>query len=467
MKSEPLLAQDKQRAKANPTSKSKSLRQTAYKPPALDSTDDDESNLRGLTSPQAVAKAKQKARSNTRRRHEQEAISTDRYGSHKDRYGLRQDRYKVEEEDSSVFQSMEESDAADGAAYKSMEGSDGVYHEGLFTDSGTRGSTRGFTSGSDTNGDTADDTLGTYSQEEAKDSHRGMLKYRFSSLSENTSIEEGSVIIKQQVAWGCIGLSAVQFAILTTQVLLCGFAYASINPMLGPYPDAFSEWGGKNTYLLVEDGQYWRYITPTFLHVGYLHLMVNVFFQLETCAYFEREWGFFPWLFIYLCSGLGATLAASAIDPNLIGVCSSGALMGFFGARIAQAITWTAFETKVDYQGQGGVIFERLGGTVCSAAVVFFLTFLTYIDWSGHLGGLFAGFLVGFIYFAHAIQNPRTRRTVIFFAFLGLVLGGFALWAILYHIAQYDEELADACNYFRNLYREDYSCECQAFSDYD
>ena len=51
-------------------------------------------------------------------------------------------------------------------------------------------------------------------------------------------------------------------AILLIQLILCGVAPVDVNPMVGPFPDAFSEWGGKNAYLLLEGQQYWRIITP-------------------------------------------------------------------------------------------------------------------------------------------------------------------------------------------------------------
>ncbi|VEU39692.1 unnamed protein product [Pseudo-nitzschia multistriata] len=331
---------------------------------------------------------------------------------------------------------------------------------GLFTDgSGTFGTD---TYASDTFADEMSFSFESH-QRPKKKSYR---KYRFSRswvTTDASSFDDVSVIVKQRVAWGCIFLSAVQFAILTTQVLMCGIAKLNINPTIGPYPDAFSEWGGKNAYLLVEGHQYFRLVTPTFLHVGYLHFLMNAFFQLETCAYLEREWGFNVWIFIYLASGLGSCLAASAIDPNVIGVCSSGALMGLFGARIAQAIVWYSFEPRHEYIGQGALLFERLGGIVCSAAVVFLLTFLTYIDWSGHLGGLATGFLVGLVVFPFALEGRSTKAVLRFTGVLGLLIGGVVLGVLLFHYAELDEELANACNYFRSLYTEGYNCECQAF----
>lgn len=455
-KGEPLLSQQHPRVAANGRTKQKSsLYRQTYNPPSIDSADvkkqaKNQDVSLGLTSPLALAAAKRKARAEMEGRREPPdfTYSIDSYSMQKDKYVL---EGPITHRDPALEnETMDQSE----------------YTDGVFSDT-TRDFTAKDTYEDTVGNDTLDEMMGTFSADnnDTKRSHRSLLRYRFStSLSENSSFGDGSIAIKQQVAWGCIGLSAVQFAILTTQVLLCGFAALSINPTVGPYPDAFSEWGGKNTYLLVEGEQYFRYITPVFLHVGYLHLFVNVFFQLETCAYLEREWGFLPWISIYLISGVGSCIAASAIDSLTIGVCSSGALMGMFGARVSQAILWTAFESEDEVIGQGAIIFERLGGTVCSAAVVFFLTFLTFIDWSGHLGGLFTGFLVGLMYFAYAIRDKKVRFTVRCSALAGMLLGGLALELVLYNYAQYDEELKDACNYFRNLYTEDYSCECQAFS---
>ena len=478
-KSTPLLSEER-RDESDTKTRQKISHHAAYTPPALDpmrtkrqSKAEGKEDIRVspvLSSPLAAAETKRKARAGMGRR-EPPDIS---YSIDSDT--IREDKYIFESES----RASEDPVMQNRTIKSTTDQSEGTYTGGTYTEYSR--DTYNDTDIGDTTmdddtygGDTyGDDTMGeeligheTFSSENtsSRRTHRSFLGYAFSkSLSENTSFGDGSIMIKQQVAWGCIGLSAFQFAILTTQVLLCGVAALSINPTLGPYPDAFSEWGGKNTYLLVEDQQYFRFITPIFLHVGYLHLIVNAFFQLETCAYLEREWGFLMWIIIYFIGGFGSCLAASAIDSNAIAVCSSGALMGLFGARISQAILWTMFETESEYAGQGTFIFERLGGVVCSASIVFALTFLTYIDWSGHLGGLCTGLLVGVLYFPYALKDEKTRSKLRCYAFAGMLVGGLLLTVVLFRYAQYDEELADACDYFRNLYSEGYTCECQAFS---
>jgi membrane associated rhomboid family serine protease len=271
--------------------------------------------------------------------------------------------------------------------------------------------------------------------------------------------EDGIILVKQRVAYMCIILTAVQLGILLIQLTLCGLASVKINPLLGPYPDAFSEWGGKNAYLLVEGEQYFRLITPALLHVGILHLIVNAYCQLETCAYLEREWGSSQWIVIYFVSAVGTCLTASTIDPDTIGVLSSGPLMGIFGAKIAQTITWSFFELQNSVL-EHSVHYEHLGGVMCSAATVSLMSFFTYIDWSGHLGGLVSGFLVGMAIFAGQMKSLILKLIWILLALAGMTAGATLLAKRLFLATAPDEDLADACQYFRNLYPEGYDCEC-------
>jgi membrane associated rhomboid family serine protease len=61
--------------------------------------------------------------------------------------------------------------------------------------------------------------------------------------------------------------------------------------MVGLYPNALSDWGGKNAINILEDGEWWRLVTPIMLHAGIIHLLCNVAIQLETGTFFECKWG--------------------------------------------------------------------------------------------------------------------------------------------------------------------------------
>ena len=63
----------------------------------------------------------------------------------------------------------------------------------------------------------------------------------------------------------------------------------SINPMIGPYPTILDDWGAKNTFKLVVDGQWSRLFMPIFLHSGVIHLLGNLAIQLDQCKTYERQ----------------------------------------------------------------------------------------------------------------------------------------------------------------------------------
>jgi membrane associated rhomboid family serine protease len=273
------------------------------------------------------------------------------------------------------------------------------------------------------------------------------------------SAEDGDYFrVKQSFGYCATAILAIQLCVLMLQLTLCGVAPLDINPVIGPYPDAFSEWGGKNAYLLLAGREYWRLVTPVFLHVGVLHLLCNAVVQLETCAFFEREWGSKRWMIIYVLSEVGCVVVSCVVNPDTLAVGSSGALMGLFGAKFAQLITYTIFDLMASYEPH--IRMDQLSGIMCSLSIISILSFMTYIDWSGHMGGFGTGFCVGMVAFSTPIRSGVTRFVwnVIGLGLLGA--GAYYSFRELFVSTEPDEDLADPCNYFRNLYAEGYNCEC-------
>lgn len=88
-------------------------------------------------------------------------------------------------------------------------------------------------------------------------------------------------IVKQSRGYLSILFSMTQTMILLIMMVQCGIAPMKMNPMIGPYPDALSYWGGKNSYEILYDGEYWRMVSPILLHAGIIHLICNVAVQLD------------------------------------------------------------------------------------------------------------------------------------------------------------------------------------------
>jgi len=131
--------------------------------------------------------------------------------------------------------------------------------------------------------------------------------------------------------------------------------------MIGPYPTVLDDWGAKNTYKMVEDGEWSRLVTPIFLHAGIIHLLGNLAIQLDQCALYEQQWGTPFYAFVYLSTGIVGGLLSLVIKPGVLGVGGSGAIMGVLGARIGEGL--------VKYYDKGGGI-DDLKITIVSVVFV-------------------------------------------------------------------------------------------------
>jgi rhomboid protease GluP len=129
----------------------------------------------------------------------------------------------------------------------------------------------------------------------------------------------------------------------------CWAAYAIIG--LNTLFFLFAEWQGgtMNPEVLmrmgslwpeaVANGEYWRLITSNFLHMGVLHLALNMYFLFFLAGFLEPRLGRLPFALIYLASGLIAG-AISCVwyyytDPYVQSVGASGSVLGLLGAFIA------------------------------------------------------------------------------------------------------------------------------------
>ena len=184
---------------------------------------------------------------------------------------------------------------------------------------------------------------------------------------------------RQNRGYFSILFSVAQIAILAIMMLQCGMAPMNINPMVGPYPDVMSYWGAKNAFLILEDGEKWRLITPILLHAGVLHLVGNVHVQLDFGALCEKEWGSLAWLVVYLTSAVGSSIFSTYFMPNNISVGSSGAVMGLFGGKLAEIICkWCQERVTVQDRIGHELRKRQLCMVVGGITLVMLLSFIPY-----------------------------------------------------------------------------------------
>ena len=90
--------------------------------------------------------------------------------------------------------------------------------------------------------------------------------------------------------------------------------------------------GSLHALDIVWNGQWWRLLSCCFVHLGGLHLAVNMYALYVLGPMLERMLGRGRYLFLYLASGLCASCAALLLNPETGLAGASGAICGLLGA---------------------------------------------------------------------------------------------------------------------------------------
>jgi membrane associated rhomboid family serine protease len=187
----------------------------------------------------------------------------------------------------------------------------------------------------------------------------------------------------------------------------------------GPSPDSLVQMGGS-VGALIAAGQYWRLITPMFLHAGLLHLFFNAYALWIFGSMLEPDIGSSRFLVSYLVTGFAASAASYAfLDPQTVGIGASGAIFGIFGVFLVY--NYRRRDTAL------GLARLRMGLVLLAINALLGFT-IAGIDWRAHVGGLIAGLAIGV---AVDARGRDDYRRVAFIAGVIVVLAasvGLAAW---------------------------------------
>ncbi len=146
---------------------------------------------------------------------------------------------------------------------------------------------------------------------------------------------------------------------------------------------------GAKVNALVWQGQWWRLMSATFLHGGWLHLAFNAYAVFFLAPILERLYGARRLLLIYVVSGLCAS-AASLMFNEGVSVGASGAIFGMLGAM---TVFGFKFRDLLPTRLQRAFGVQLLPWVAINLFVGFFFESLR-IDNAAHVGGLIAGVVV-------------------------------------------------------------------------
>jgi len=139
----------------------------------------------------------------------------------------------------------------------------------------------------------------------------------------------------------------------------------------------------------VRDGAWWVIFTSAFIHLSPLHLAFNMFVLYQYGSLVERMYGHLEYAVIYLLCAAGGSVLTILVDPAQSAAGASGAIFGLVGllfvvSRRHHAVLGREARTMV--AGIGGFVIYLL---------VFTFVF-PGISWTGHVGGLIVGAVLGF-----------------------------------------------------------------------
>ncbi|MBP7554677.1 MAG: rhomboid family intramembrane serine protease [Chitinophagaceae bacterium] len=197
------------------------------------------------------------------------------------------------------------------------------------------------------------------------------------------------------VTYTIVGLNVLVFIVMTIKGLH-PFKPAAIDIL---------NWGG-NISSRTLSGEWWRLFTSMFVHIGIVHLVVNMLVLLMTGIYLEVLLGSWRFLLAYLSTGLFASLTSIWWhDPPIVSAGASGAVFGVLGVLLALLTTKLLPD----------LIRKQLLGSVAIMVIYNLANGLKAgVDNAAHIGGLLSGLLIGYgYYFSLRRQKEDKPRNLI------------------------------------------------------
>ncbi|MBC7852541.1 MAG: rhomboid family intramembrane serine protease [Pirellulaceae bacterium] len=209
-----------------------------------------------------------------------------------------------------------------------------------------------------------------------------------------------------------IGVNVIVFVLMTV------FGVSPFSPAMAD----LLRWGADFGPLTL-DGEWWRLLTSMFLHIGIIHIGLNMWVLYAAGPLVERMLGNSGFLLMYLVAGLCGGLASLAWNPVIVSAGASGGIFGIYGCLLGMVVRGRGsippeILTQLRSSGLGFLFYNLIFGMM-----------MPNIDMAAHLGGLAGGFLCGLILSQPYTASTRAGRLPrnLLLAGLGtcLVAGGF------------------------------------------
>lgn len=192
--------------------------------------------------------------------------------------------------------------------------------------------------------------------------------------------------------------------------------------LIAPTGISIIKWGADFGPLTLT-GDWWRTVTCNFIHIGVIHILMNMYALLYIGVFLEQLIGGRRLISAYLLTGLFSALASLAMHPETISAGASGSIFGLYGIFLSYLV----FHHRIE-KGQRKSLLYSIGFFV-------FYNLMSGakaegIDNAAHIGGLVSGIILGIIYLlTDRFATKRTSTLFISITEISFVLIFTALFA--------------------------------------
>lgn len=163
---------------------------------------------------------------------------------------------------------------------------------------------------------------------------------------------------------------------------------------------------GANYPQLTLKGEWWRLFGSMFMHIGLIHLLVNMYSLFAVGPLLEKLYGNVKYLALFALSGFGGSLASALYAEASLSAGASGALFGLFGATAL-----LGYRYKSEFPPGFGRSLSK-GMVPCIAINLFYGFSNPGIDNAAHLGGLVTGLLFAFFIIPSSLTDKKNPLLV-------------------------------------------------------
>ena len=173
-------------------------------------------------------------------------------------------------------------------------------------------------------------------------------------------------------------------------------------------PEKLIKWGANYRELTL-NGELWRLISCMFIHIGIIHLIMNLYALIFIGSLLEPIIGKSKFITVYLVTGIIASTASLWWNTFALSAGASGAIFGLFGVFLA-LLTTNYIEKSIRLNLLKYILIYIVLNVVYG--------FKDGIDAAAHLGGLFSGIIIGYA-ICYSLYNKSNQ--VIAYWTIGIV----------------------------------------------